>query len=300
MSTLDAWLGFEPHTPPAQRLKVAAVLLAAVAGVSSSGVLVRGMHADPLAIAAWRTLGAALILAPTARAGLGVLSRRDWLALGLAGVALALHFWTWFASLGTTTILRSTVLVCTVPVWTAAAEWLWAGVRPRLGWWIGLGIALPGLGLLAGTGGRATLAGDALALAAAALWAGYFLVGRELRQRVSAGPMMALVCAAAAAVLFPLAAAGGVALTGYPGGTWVRIGLAILGPQLVGHLGFVYAVRWVSAATVSVVTLLEPVVATVLAAAILGEVPGPYAVLGAAIVSIGIGIAVRAPDRSGG
>jgi drug/metabolite transporter (DMT)-like permease len=251
------------------------------------------MEADPLAIAAWRTLGAGIALSPALWAGLPALGARDLAAVGCAGAALGFHFWAWFASLGETTVLRSTVLVCTVPAWTALFEWLRHGRRPTVGHWIGLLTALPGLALLTGTGGRATLAGDALAIGASGLWAAYFLIGRDVRQRVDAGTAMSLVCAAAAGVLFPIAAATGTPLVGFPEGTWLRIGLAILGPQLLGHLGFVYAVRWLPASIVSAIALLEPVGATVLAAAILGEVPDTSAIIGGLVVLIGVAIATR-------
>lgn len=277
-----------PKSPPF----VWAVIGCAVLAISSSGVLVRGMDADPLAIAAWRTLGAGIVLAPTLR-GADV-RRRDALALGAAGILLALHFWTWFASLGATTVLRSTLLVCTVPVWTALLEWVVHGKRPRPRLVAGTAVALPGVALLAGDGGQATLRGDLLAIVAAVLWAAYFLLGQEVRKRLAVGPTMSIVCLAAAAALFPTAAAWPVALTGFPAATWGLLALAILGPQLVGHLGLVYAVRYVPAATVASVTLLEPVGAAVIAGVVLGEWPGPLAVAGAALVLAGTALAARA------
>ncbi|MEZ4237632.1 MAG: DMT family transporter [Myxococcota bacterium] len=291
------WLGFDPATPPAVRGRVALVLGFAVLGISSSAVLVRGMAADPLAIAAWRTLATAVLLLPWARAGLPHLTRRDALSIALAGAALGLHFWTWFASLQATTVLRSTLLVCTVPGFTALLEWAVLGQRPRLQHWLGLAVALPGLGLLAGSGGDATLAGDGLALVAAALWAVYFLLSRDVRQRTGAGATMAGLCVVAAAVLFPVALARHTPLWGFPPGTWARIGLAVAGPQIVGHLGFVYAVRWVPASTVSMLTLLEPVGASALAAVVLAEWPGPWAALGSAVVLGGIAIATWSPGE---
>jgi drug/metabolite transporter (DMT)-like permease len=297
MAMRARWLGFDPATPPGVRGRVALVLAAAVVGISSSAVIVRGMEgADPLAIAAWRTLATAALLLPWARTAAPALSARDGLAIAVAGAALGLHFWSWFASLSATTVLRSTLLVCTVPAWTALIEWGVLGVRPSPRHWLGLLIALPGLGLLAGSGGEATWTGDGLALVAAVLWAIYFLLSRSVRQRTGAGATMAGLCAVAAAVLFPVALVTGTPLTGFSPATWGLIALAVAGPQLVGHLGFVYAVRWVPASTVSMITLLEPVGAAALAAPVLGEWPGPEAALGSAIVLAGIGVASWQPE----
>jgi drug/metabolite transporter (DMT)-like permease len=291
---MTSWLGFDETTPPQTRATVVGVLVAAVVAFSSSGVLVRGMEAEPLAIAAWRTLGATLVLLPAAWRGLMRLSARDAGLVALGGVALALHFWSWFASLGETTILRSTVLVCTVPAFTAAFEWLLWRQAPRRTHWVGLMLALPGLTLLGGSGGRGSWQGDGLALLAAALWAAYFLLGREVRQRVDIAATMGAMCAAAAATLFVLAAAQQTPLWGYPSGTWARIGLAVLGPQLIGHQGFVYAVRWLPASTISALTLLEPVGATLLALLVLGEVPPATALVGGLLVLMGIAVTTRA------
>jgi drug/metabolite transporter (DMT)-like permease len=289
-----ASLGFDPETPPATRLRVTVVLAAAVTAISSSGVLVRSMHgAEPLAIAAFRTLGATLVLSPSLRRGVPGLRARDWVAIGAAGACLALHFWTWFVSLQLTTVLRSTFLVCTVPAFAGIVEWVWHGRRPATRFWVGLGIGLGGIALLGGSGGSASLAGDALALLAAILWAIYFLLGRDVRQRLDVGATMALVCAAATLVLFPLALLTDTPLGGWPPSTWGLIGLAILGPQLTGHLGFVYAVRWLPASVVSAITLLEPVGSAVLAALVLREIPGPAAVAGAALVLVGTAVAAR-------
>ena len=61
-----------------------------------------------------------------------------------------------------------------------------------------------------------------------------------------------------------------------------------LGPQLVGHQGLDFALKWLPARTVSAVTLLEPVGASALAALFLGELPGPNAMLGGLFALVGV------------
>lgn len=294
-------LGFDPGTPAPIRRRVVIVVAAAVLAISSSAVLVRGMSADPLAIAAWRTLGASVLLAPAVVAGRARLSAADLLRIVAAGLLLGLHFWAWFESVQSTTVLRSTLLVCLVPGWTALAEWALFGTRPTRAHWLGLAIALPGLLLLAGAPERAASpVGDALALLAGVFGAAYFLIGRRVRQRVPVGTYMGLVCLTATATLFPLAALGGVPLVGFPPGTWGLLVLAVLGPQLIGHQGLTWAMRWVPATTISTVTLLEPVGAALLAAVFLSERPGPFAALGAALVLVGIAVATRPREPAAG
>ncbi len=159
---------------------------------------------------------------------------------------------------------------------------------------MGVAIAIPAGALIGIDGGEASRTGDLLALAASLLWALYFMIGRKVRQRVGASAYMCLVCAAAAVVLWPLALFTGTTLGGWGTATWVLLVAAILGPQLVGHQGFVYAVRYVRASVVSSLTVLEPVGATLLAVIFLGEWPPPLAA-GAGLVTLaGIGLAIRA------
>lgn len=288
------WLGFDPDTPRATRRRVIVVLAFAMLGISSSAVLVRGMGAPALAIAAWRTLGSALLLAPPGARGLPGLGRRELVGTIGAGLALGLHFWAWFASIQHTTVLRSTLLVCLVPAWTALLEWIGSGVAPRRAHWLGLGLALPGLGILAGTSaGEASWLGDLLAIAAGWLWAGYLLVGRRVRQRVEITTYMGLVCLAAACLLFPTAWLTHTPLVGWPWQTWALLFAAIAGPQLLGHQGFNYAVRWLPASTISILMLFEPVGAAGLAALLLDERPPPSVGAGALLVLAGIAVAIR-------
>jgi drug/metabolite transporter (DMT)-like permease len=260
-----------------------------VLAISSAAVIVRAIEdVHPLAIAFWRTLAVAVLLAPAARR----VSARDAALIGLSGVFLAAHFTAWFASLQHITVMRSTVLVCLGPVWTGFLEWGVLRRRPRARFWGGLAVALPGVVLL--TGALPTtqaLRGDGLALLGGALASAYFVVGRSVRRRVGIGTYACLVCAAAAAVLLPAIAATGTPISGYPNHTWLLLAALAVGPQLLGHNGLNYALRYLPAATVSSLTVLEPVGATILAALLLAEYPTPVAALGAAITVVGVGLA---------
>src|SRR5215471_6521330 len=85
------------------------VLLLALVGISFAGPLVRLSHAHPLTIAIWR-LGFALVLIAIALVTTGTwrqwrrLDRRSVLLAVGAGVMLAIHFWTWNASIALTTV----------------------------------------------------------------------------------------------------------------------------------------------------------------------------------------------------
>lgn len=278
---------------PADRARVTGVLALAVLGISSSAVLVRLMDAEPIAIAAWRCLFAALLLSPALRLARGM-SVRDfgWIAVG--GLFLGLHFATWFASLDYTTVLRSTVLVALVPVWTGLLEWGVFKRRPVVGFWVGIGLALVGVASMSTQdSGTAGWVGDACAAVAGALWSVYLLVGRDVRQRVHIGAYMCLVSGFASLAMWPLAWVTATPVWGFPNATWGWLVLATLGPQLMGHQGFSYAVKYLPASTIAAIMLLEPVGATALAAVVLAELPPVTAVFGGLLVMAGVLVALR-------
>lgn len=273
----------------------AAVLLASVSAISAAAVLVRlAPDAHPVAVALWRTALVGGVLAPSLvsmRRSAETPDRRDWWLMPVAGLLLAGHFWSWFASLALTTVLRSTLLVCLSPMWTGLLGWALLGERPSGSFFAGVGVAVVGAGVM--TGGAAAsgggLAGDGLALLGGLLAALYLLVGRRVRRRVSIGPYGAIVCLACAGWLLPAAVVLEAPLVGFGPQTWLALLALAAGPQLVGHIGLNYAVRFLPAATVSAVVLLEPVGAAALGAAVLGEVPSLVELVGAGVVLVGVG-----------
>ena len=292
-------LPFHPNTPSAERRRVVAILALAVLGISSSAVLVRGMaDMTPLVIAAWRTLGTAALLSPAIWTGRDQVNRADFARATVAGIVLGLHFAVWFASLSYTTVMRSTVLVALVPMWTGLLEWVFFRARPRAGFWWGLlaaltGITVMGLDATPAVGSHPLL-GDGLALLGGLLWAVYFLLGRSVRQRVQVTTYMGIVCTSAAVFLFPIAVFAHQPLVGFSLWSWLFLCGAIVGPQMMGHQGSNYAVKFLPASTVSTVLLLEPVGASILAALFLGEIPTVFALIGGAIVVTGVVLATRA------
>jgi drug/metabolite transporter (DMT)-like permease len=274
---------------------VAVVLGVAVLAVSMAGTLVRlAPGALPLTLAFWRVLVAGGVLAPALRR----LTRQDLLQTTAGSLFLALHFWTWFLSLHLTTVMRSTLLVCLTPAWCAVLEWAFLGVRPTARFGAGVAVALAGVTWMVGGAGSdavASPAGDGLAVLGGFLGAAYFTLGRSVRRRVDISNYGAWSCLLCAGWLSLLALGNGTPLLQLEPRAWaVAVGLAA-GPQLMGHLGFNYAVGRLSAAVVATVILLEPVAATGVAALALGERPGPHELAGGAVILLGVALAVLPP-----
>lgn len=211
----------------------------------------------------------------------------------LSGLLLALHFWSWIASLRFTTVASSVVLVSLKPifVWALAAVWLHEHPSRREGW--GIGIAVLGA-ILIGIGDArlslGALGGDALALAGALTAAGYYVIGRRVRATVGVWTYATIVYAVAAGTLLVVALARTIPLTGFAGRDWAVFGALAAGPMLLGHTGMNYALKFYRATTVNVAALGEPVGATLIAWLGLHETPPVLALIGGAVVVAGIGV----------
>ncbi len=310
--------------PTRSLLRLLSILAPGILAVSTASILIRFARQEQvpsLVIAAYRLGLATLILAPIAlrrhRAELLRLTRADWIAALFSGGFLALHFATWISSLDCTTIASSVVLVTTAPIWVALASWLF--LRERLsrslvtglivtvvgGLLVGLSDAsAPPAGSCAGPGiMSAQVWGDLLALMGAWFVAGYLLIGRHLRNRMSLLAYLFVVYGTAAVVLIGLAAITGQSFVINPIGNpfsvqaflWLIL-LAIL-PQLVGHSSYNYALRFLPPTYVAIVALAEPIGTSILAFLLLAELPPLLTIIGAAVILIGILIASW-PDRS--
>ncbi len=289
-------------------VRAAPVLALAALGTSSGAVLVRLAEAPAAVTAFWRLALSVLLLLPALRATRGWrewagLARRDVALLGLAGVCLAFHFIAWFRSLAFTSVASSTVLVSVHPLFVGALSALWLREPPSRVEWTGIGIAVLGAACIGWgdvRGGPDPLRGDLLALLAAGLGALYFAVGRRLRGRLGIWSYAVPVYGSAAVACAVVALADGAPLAGWPPGTWAAFAGLALGPMLLGHTGFNWALRHVRAYVVSLVQLLEPIGATILAVLVLGrhEVPGWNVWLGGALILVGVWLPLRARLRA--
>jgi drug/metabolite transporter (DMT)-like permease len=264
-----------------------------VLAVSAAAIFIRLAEAPAIALAFWRcALGAAVLVPPA-------IVRRDRFPMGrelyvgvASGVALGAHFGFWISSLDYTSVAASVVLVSTQPVFVAILAYLLFGERTSPLSFAGILVALAGTAVIAADGsvGSAALLGNALALVGAVTVAIYVLIGRSSRTTGGIGvlPYSIVVYSAAALTLLAVALPFEVRLWGYSGETWFWIWAITLGPQIMGHTVFNWALRYVEASIISGTILAEPVVSALLAWLILSETPGVLTILGGAVVLAGL------------
>lgn len=286
-------------------LTVAALALA-VLGVSFSGPLIAFAAAPALAVAFWRNAFAVGALAPVA----GIVRRRELGALArgpegrvtlLAGLALAAHFGTWVPSVTMTSIATATALVATQPVWQGLIARLQGRRLPRLVW---LGIATAVTGAVLTTGVDLTVSveamvGDVLAAFGALAAAVYTAAGERARVTVSTTTYTTVCYGVCMLALAVVCLVSGVDMTGYELSAWLAIVGLTLGPQLAGHSMFSYALRRVSAPTVSVLILLEVPGAAFIGWVWLGQLPPVWAWPGLAVLVAGVAIVVLGGRNAG-
>ena len=277
-------------------------VIALVVGLVSLGlspILVRyGTSAPGLALAVWRTTFAAVLLAPIALPRIGPevrrFSRRDWgLILG-SGFFLGIHFIAWIESLYHTSVASASVLVTTSPLFIAVLGYIVLKERLARRTVVAIVVAVAGAVLIglgdagAETFPNATL-GNSLALTASLLMAVYLLIGRAVRQHTSFLAYLFPLYATAAATILIVALVQGTPLAQPWPILALCLAMAVL-PQLIGHGSFNYAVKYVPAALLGLLTLSEPVVAAVLAFVLFGEVPGLLALVGIVVVLASIAV----------
>ena len=193
-------------------------------------------------------------------------------------------------------VASSVVLVATTPVFTALLAPFFLGERPGRVGWMAVVLAVGGTSLLAGgdwrLGGSALL-GDGLALAGALTGSLYLMIGRRVRERISFPRYLLVVYGGAAVSLGLMALVGRVPLGGYPLSTWGWLVVLAVGPNLLGHGLLNWSVRRLRALHVNVATLGEPVLATLYAALLFGEIPRVSFYAGGALIVAGVGLVVR-------
>ncbi len=135
--------------------------------------------------------------------------------------------------------------------------------------------------------------GNVLALVGAISASGYLLVGRALRARVSLTAYIWLAYSTAAVLLLVAATASGVAFLSLPSPAWLFMVALALGPQLIGHTTFNWALRRLTATFVAVAILGEPVGAAILAWLFFGEGFTALQLIGFVLLLAGIFVAAR-------
>ena len=264
-----------------------------VVGISLSAIIVKYSDAPSLITAVYRLFFTVLLMTPVVflnrgfREELFSVSARTVILCAISGIFLALHFVTWFESLNFTSVASSTVIVCTESIWVALGFCIFLKGRISKKAVLGIAVTFSGSILIAMSdygSGNNLLKGDFLALFAAVMVAAYTLLGRVVRENTSTTVYTYIVYFFCGLSLFAASAATGTPLTGY-GSISLLCGLLLaICSTLLGHSIFSWCLKFLSPAFVSSSKLCEPVVASLFAMVLFGEIPAFLQILGGVII----------------
>ncbi len=283
---------------PFSKPRIFLVLIIAITAASFASIIIRLTPAPTPIIAAGRMLFATIILTPfyitRLNFHLAELSPQKLRLCLIAGTLLASHFTCWIESLRHTTIVSSVMLVAMNPIFVAILSplLLKEKITPRLITAILIGvvgaiiITRPDL-----AGQPANLTGNLLALAGAIFAALYVIIGRKLRPGLSLLGYVYPVYLTAATILTTIALLNGYYSCSFPPKTYLLILLLALGPQIIGHTGFNWALAYLPAPVVAISILGEPVGTTVLATILLRQPPSMFEIAGGALILFAIYLA---------
>lgn len=263
--------------------------------LSQAGNIIRLCQAPPPVVAFYRLFFAFLLLLPVMlvkmRKNKITYSKAELAQYFAMGTFFALHFFTWISAIQHTTVANAAILFSSAPLLTAIGakyffkESVHRGIKVAMITGI-LGIAITGFGDLSFE--SQYLFGDWMGILAALFFALYFLMGKVIKRPSDFFVTMPLIFISAAAVSLLVILFQGLPLSGFDQTTWMGfIALAIL-PTIIGHGLLIYSLHRFSSATISTLTLIEPIFAAIGAWFFYAEKPLWYAMIGYVIMAAGL------------
>lgn len=253
------------------------------------GSFTMGVGGTILAALTWREV----------RAAWNIPQARHWILWGGLGVLIyPLAFYTGMDLIGVA--VGNSIALGSGPLFAGLIEWVSTKARPAIRWFVALAVASVGLVLVAvarGGEGSGSLAGIGFGLVAGIAYALYSVAGsRVIAAGASFRGAMGAVFGVGAIPLLVVLALTGAPLVSDPANL-VRGMYLALGPLVLAYLFFGYALTTVSASTATLVTLLEPAFAVILAVMILRESLPAIGWWGIVLLIAGVAIATVRVSR---
>lgn len=277
-------------------LPVPVLMLIGIVAISFSAIFIKWSDAPASIQGMYRLLFTAILMLPFAKSYTGevrALRKKDWLMLILSGAMLALHFLLWMGSLKYTSVASSTMIMALEPVFIMLGVYFLYKEKTAISAIVGLAIAISGVVFIGwGDVGISAdhLKGDLLSVGGTIAVAIHMLIGQKLIVRMPPFLYSLIVFLSAAGVFAVYNLVMGISFVHYPAREWgVFVLLAVI-PTVFGHILFNWLLKYVSATTVSMNILGEPVGASILAYFLLGEQLTLLQWTGGLLVVIGLAV----------
>ena len=258
----------------------------------------------PLALAQLRALGAALVfllvfLVWPGKPRLELSGRQWWLmaVLGLSGVTLNQLFF--IGGLARTSVAHTGLIVALGPVMVLVLSCA-LRLEPLTALKLtGMLVSFGGVAVLTvGHGGQTNGAhwqGDLIVLASSAVFACYTILVKGVSDRYDALTLNTLVFGVGALLLVPAGAPAvlGVRWSSLPSPVWWSLAYMIIFGSVAPYLIYAFALTELAASRVSAFSYLQPVIATALGIWLLAERLTARAVVGGALILLGVYLTER-------
>lgn len=262
--------------------------------ISFSAIFIRMSESNPLVIATYRMGISSVILFPIFILKREKIGNSEKILFLLSGIFLALHFYTWITSLRFTTIMSSTVLVTTNPIFVSIFSFFFLKKRLKFKTFLAIILSLLGI-ILMSYGGKFSInfKGNSLALIGAIFASLYIVTNYALRKKYDLINIVFRVYSISFFVLLFLSLILKENLINIPKKDYLLLFLIALFPQVIGHSIFNFALKFLSPIFISLTILGEPIGATILAMIFFKEIPKALEFLGGALIIIAILIAEK-------
>ncbi|UJF35911.1 DMT family transporter [Paenibacillus hexagrammi] len=287
------------------RIPLRFFVIIGIIAISFSSIFVKWSTASASVTAMYRLLLTNVLMLPFLwkyGAEIVRVSWKSWLRILASGAGLGLHFLFWMDSLRFTTVASSPAILTLEPIFVMAGSFLIFGHRTSRPALISMVIAIVGAISIgwgdfrfSGTG----LKGDFLSLLGTAAVAVHMLLGKSLREHISAFVYSFFVFLSAGAVLALYNVVVDESFTAYPLQDWGVFLLLAIVPTVFGHYVFNWLLKYMKAASVSMTVLGEPLGASLLAYFLLNEAITGLQLLAGCLLLIGVAMFLRNNEVKG-
>jgi len=270
---------------------------------------------DPLTLASFRVVLATLIISCVY---LVARRRRDpanaprrfsredfWVfaKLGVVGVSMNQVLFT--IGLNYTTVGHSSLIIGTGPITVLLLAWLQGLERLTVKKLLGMTFSFTGVAILAAEQGislsRGTLRGDLITLAGSIAFAIYTVTAKPVAQKYDSLSMNTYNYIIGGTLILPLAVRQGIKLNwgavGWQG--WFAVVYMAAIASVVAYLIYYWALAHMSASRLAALSYLQPVLATLLSVAILGEKVTGHLLGGGSLILAGVYLTELGPRENG-
>ncbi len=272
------------------------LLFVGVVMLSLAGVMIKLANASVYGVAFYRLIIAAAIFAVVAnkdiRSGFGKVTMRTLLWMVLGGIIFSLHLILWIYSLKTVSVFIAMVIMASNPVYATIGAYIIFKEKPRDNFILAFIIAFVGTVLIFWEG-IFDLGSDYKGMIAVfistLLFAAYILTGKKVRTSASSGFYIFVLYSSAATVCFIGMLLSSSPIVSYSTNSYLYFILLAIFPTVIGHGALNHCVVHFKASTVTMITLLEPVIGSFVAYFVLGEAISSLAALGFSLIILGVG-----------